>query len=180
MSLSAWRTSYILLTCAIFARQNSRIGQNVHLFCVRDDTVTCNYGAQVYRSRSDGLDHVVVAAPYRSETVISQSTLSLRLCLLHASLCVGRVITFRVSRRRREMYNIVVTRVCVSVCLSVCLSAAACTHYCTDPDVTWGSCPAHVVQWSNHWAPCAVERDVRSGRGSIRASAGARPPTKKN
>jgi len=27
--------------------------------------------------------------------------------------------------------------------------------------------------------PCAVERDVRSGRGSIRASAGARPPTKK-
>jgi len=30
------------------------------------------------------------------------------------------------------------------------------------------------------WAPCAVERDVRSGRGSIRASAQARPPTKKN
>ena len=29
------------------------------------------------------------------------------------------------------------------------------------------------------WAPCAVERDVRSGRGSIRASARARPPTKK-
>jgi len=31
-----------------------------------------------------------------------------------------------------------------SVCLSVCLSAAACPHYCTDPDVTWGSgrgCP---------------------------------------
>jgi len=25
-----------------------------------------------------------------------------------------------------------------SVCLSVCLSAAACSHYCTDPDVTWG------------------------------------------
>ena len=22
---------------------------------------------------------------------------------------------------------------------SVCLSAAACRHYCTDPDVTWGS-----------------------------------------
>jgi len=37
----------------------------------------------------------------------------------------------------------VVTRVCVSVCvcvcLCVCLSAAACPHYCTDPDVTWGS-----------------------------------------
>ena len=23
--------------------------------------------------------------------------------------------------------------------MSVCLSAAACLHYCTDPDVTWGS-----------------------------------------
>jgi len=29
------------------------------------------------------------------------------------------------------------------------------------------------------WAPRAVERDVRSGRESIRASARARPPTKK-
>jgi len=28
------------------------------------------------------------------------------------------------------------------------------------------------------WASCAVERDVRSSRGSIRASARARPPTK--
>ena len=28
-------------------------------------------------------------------------------------------------------------RLCV--CLSVRLSAAACPHYCTDPDVTWGS-----------------------------------------
>jgi len=26
----------------------------------------------------------------------------------------------------------------VSVCLSLCLSAAACPHYRTDPDVTWG------------------------------------------
>jgi len=44
------------------------------------------------------------------------------------------VITFRVSRRRREMY-------CgqARLCLSVCLSAAACPHYCTDLDVTWGS-----------------------------------------
>jgi len=25
------------------------------------------------------------------------------------------------------------------VCLCVCLSAAACLHYCTDPDVTWGA-----------------------------------------
>ena len=26
--------------------------------------------------------------------------------------------------------------------VSVCLSAAACPHYCTDPDVTWGSAPS--------------------------------------
>jgi len=41
---------------------------------------------------------------------------------------------------------IAVTRVCVSVCLSV----AACLHYCTDPDVTWGSgreCPVVVHNW---------------------------------
>jgi len=43
------------------------------------------------------------------------------------------VITFRVSRRRREMY-------CghARLCVSVCLCAAACPHYCTEPDVTWG------------------------------------------
>jgi len=48
----------------------------------------------------------------------------------------------------------VVTRVCVcvSVCVSVCLSAAACPHYCTDPDVTWGSgrgCPLVVHYWTD-------------------------------
>ena len=42
-------------------------------------------------------------------------------------------ITFRISRRRREMYILVT---CVSE--FVCLSAAASPHYCTDPDVTWG------------------------------------------
>jgi len=42
-------------------------------------------------------------------------------------------ITFRVSRRRHEMYS-VHGRLCVSVCLSL----AACPHYCTDPDVTEG------------------------------------------
>jgi len=43
------------------------------------------------------------------------------------------IITFRVSRRRREMY-------CghARLCVSVCLSIAACPHYCTGPDVTWG------------------------------------------
>jgi len=44
---------------------------------------------------------------------------------------------------------IVVTRVCVSVYLSV---AAACPHYCTDPDVTWGSgrrCTLVVHCWAD-------------------------------
>jgi len=45
------------------------------------------------------------------------------------------LVTFRVSRRPREMYC-GYARLCV--CVSVCLSAAACPHYCTDPDVTWG------------------------------------------
>jgi len=45
--------------------------------------------------------------------------------------------TFCVSRRRREIYC-GHARLCVCVCVSVC------PHYCTDPDVTWGSgrgCP---------------------------------------
>ena len=46
---------------------------------------------------------------------------------------MSSVITFRV----RPKY-ILATAVCVSVCLSVCLSLAAFSHYCTDPDVTWG------------------------------------------
>jgi len=45
-------------------------------------------------------------------------------------------ITYRVSRRRREMYC-GHPRLCV--CLSVCLFAAACLHCCTDLDVTWES-----------------------------------------
>jgi len=46
--------------------------------------------------------------------------------------------TFRVSRKRREMY-IGHARLSVSVYLSVCLSVAACPHYCTDPDATLGN-----------------------------------------
>ena len=59
-----------------------------------------------------------------------------------------KVIIFRVSRRRRgEMY-------CghARLCVCVCLSAAACPHYCTDPDVTWGSgrgCPLVVHCWAD-------------------------------
>jgi len=43
-------------------------------------------------------------------------------------------ITFRVRHSRGEMY-IGHERLYV---VSVCLSAAACPHYCTDPDVSWG------------------------------------------
>jgi len=46
----------------------------------------------------------------------------------------------------------VVTRVCVSVCVCVYLSAASCSHYCMDPDVTWGSgrgCPLVVHCWAD-------------------------------
>jgi len=39
--------------------------------------------------------------------------------------------TFRVSRRRREMYS-------GHARLCVCVSLAAFPHYCTDPDVTLG------------------------------------------
>ena len=59
------------------------------------------------------------------------------------------LITFRVSRGRREMYC-GHARLCVR--LSVCLSAAACLHYCTDPDVTWGSgrgCRLVVHYWAD-------------------------------
>jgi len=57
------------------------------------------------------------------------------------------IVTFRLSRRRREMY-------CghPSVCLSVCLSAAACLHYCTGPDINWRSsrgCPLVVHCWAD-------------------------------
>ena len=62
---------------------------------------------------------------------------------------MSSIITFRVSRRRREMYC-GHARLCV--CLSVCLSAAACLHYCTDPDVTRVSgrgCPLVVHCWAD-------------------------------
>ena len=60
-------------------------------------------------------------------------------------LSLKTVITFRVSRRRREMY-VGHSRQCV------CLCAAACPHYCTDPNVTWGNgrgCPLVVQYWAD-------------------------------
>jgi len=89
---------------------------------------------------------------------------------------VAAVITFHMSHRRRKMYcdhaHLCYIRVCAivctcgrgqtnrqtdtqtgtSVCLSVHLSAAACSHYCTDPDVTWESgrgCPLVVHYWAD-------------------------------
>ena len=54
--------------------------------------------------------------------------------------------------------NVLWSRASVYVCLSVCLSVAVCPHYCTDPDVTWGSgrgCPLVVHYWA----------DLQSGHG---------------
>jgi len=62
----------------------------------------------------------------------------------HKDLTHNTITTFRVSRRRREMY-------CGHARLCVCLSAAACLHHCTDPDVTWESgrgCPLIVHYWA--------------------------------
>jgi len=53
--------------------------------------------------------------------------------LQDAPTLISETVTFRVSRRRREMYS--GPRPSVSVCLSL----AAFSHYCTDPDVTWGN-----------------------------------------
>ena len=68
------------------------------------------------------------------------------------------------SRRRRELYcGHARLCVCLSVCLSVCVSVRGriCSHYCTDPDVTWGSgreCPLVVHYWADlqsvHWLRC--------------------------
>jgi len=56
-----------------------------------------------------------------------------------------------VSRRPREII-VVSGHAHLCVCVSVRLSAVACPHYCTDPDVTWGSsrgCPLVVHYWAD-------------------------------
>ena len=62
------------------------------------------------------------------------------------------LITFRVSRRRREMYC-GHARLCVCVCLSVCLSVRGCMPTLLyGPDATWGSgrgCPLVVHYWAD-------------------------------
>ena len=80
------------------------------------------------------------------------------LCFLFYCLLSMSVITFRVSRRPREMYC---GHAHLCVCLCVCLSAAACPHYCTDQDVTWGSgrgCPlvVHFGRLCNRCTGCVA------------------------
>ena len=72
-------------------------------------------------------------------------------------LKLASLITFCVSRRRREMY-------CGHARLCVCtlsVRGRIRLHYCTDPDVTWGSgrgCPLVVHYWADlqsvHGLPC--------------------------
>jgi len=50
-------------------------------------------------------------------------------------MCLLYVITFRVSRRLREMYC---GHAQLCVCLPVCLFLSL-SYYCTDMDATWGS-----------------------------------------
>ena len=63
--------------------------------------------------------------------------------IVDTSVVFRHLITFRVSRRRREMY-------CGHARLCVCPRPHAYT--CTDPDVTWGSgrgCPLVVHYWAD-------------------------------
>jgi len=58
-----------------------------------------------------------------------------------------------------EAKCILVTAVCVFVTLCVWLSLAAFTHYCTDPDVSWGKETLVVHYWADlqstvHGFPC--------------------------
>jgi len=60
-------------------------------------------------------------------------------------------ITFRVRRRRGEMYS-GHWSVVMTICLCVCLFLAAFQHYCTDPGVSWGNgtgCPLVVHYWAD-------------------------------
>jgi len=57
------------------------------------------------------------------------------------------------------------------MCPSVCLSAGVCPHYCTDPDVTWGSgrgCPIVLHYWaalqSVHGFRCNGNMNVKCQR----------------
>ena len=81
--------------------------------------------------------------------VCSRSKSFQRDAQLSLAASTGSHYTSRIIRRRREMYT---GHARLFVLLSVCLSAAACPHYCTDPDVTWGNgrgCPLVVHYWAD-------------------------------
>ena len=94
------------------------------------------------RGRSQLSSISLFVAKHPSSTVVSN-------LFSACTVQLSSLITFRVSRTRRKMYC---SHARLCVCLCVCLSAAACPHYCTDPDVTWGSdrgCPVVVHCWAD-------------------------------
>jgi len=83
-------------------------------------------------------------------------TIRLRQRCALSQITLTTCITFRVSRRRREMYKLIGhARVSVCVCMSVCPSLHAhTTAVCTYPGVglTWGNgrgCPLIVHYWAD-------------------------------
>jgi len=112
------------------------------------------------------ISRMLIYASCMSHCYASVETLPLRLPQANSALCPQRdgkwvpaKVRWRSAAGSKGRYGslhfawvvakcIVVTRVCVSVCLS----AAACLHYCTNPDVTWGigrGCPLVVHYWAD-------------------------------
>jgi len=69
---------------------------------------------------------------------------------LYKNYFVSYCLSDYISRESYTTRDVLWSR--ASVCLSVRLSAAACPHYCTDLDVSWGSgrgCPLVVHYWAD-------------------------------
>jgi len=101
------------------------------------------------------------------ETQLPTNAVNIMQCIFGSDRFLGTV-----PKKRSELYSSFVfgrplevtvhsvLRFCLSVCLSVlcvflsvtCLSMAVYPHYCTDPDVIWGSgreCPLVVHYWAD-------------------------------
>jgi len=77
-----------------------------------------------------------------SRFICHQLFLAVPQCTMFVYLSFARVID--------DAKCILVTRVCLCVSVCIFLSLAACLHYCTDPDITWGNgngCPLVVHYW---------------------------------